>query len=325
MIEILVRVATTGTIVQGGSRVVITKEMLESLVEQAKSDSSIPVTVEHNPFLMPLGKFLDAWIEPFGSEYAVMARIGIEDNPASMSHARTGVPFVRMNFANDPRMVKQRYYGSLDPEADSLSVDLANFDSPSRYAMFVNEVRVIDESVITSNGVARHSMGPEPFLQYIISNLDPNAALSLVVVWAGVRAEKFVRYTVDETLRKVADEISDALSGKLKSVVRAYRSNQSQDHRDTTIQIVIPGDMDVILLVKTPISEDLPLIEMAEIAKELERYGDILQGAHSATFALNSTGDWKLRYITTKSGEVVGTQECFDETLDALKKMSPPS
>ena len=41
-------------------------------------------------------------------------------------------------------------------------------------------------------------------------------------LWTVHRVEKFVRYTIDETLRKVADELSESLSRKIKKIVGAY-------------------------------------------------------------------------------------------------------
>ena len=65
------------------------------------------------------------------------------------------------------------------------------------------------------------------------------------------RAEKFARYTVDETFKKVGDYISGALSTKIIRILKAYTNHKSAEKRATVSQIIIPGKPELCLLVKT--------------------------------------------------------------------------
>ena len=86
MTEIIARVATTHLFEQAGVRVAFTKESLESGAERTNGERAIPFTVEHDPFCMPFGKTIDAWVEPYGGEYALMSRIYIDDDPQLVLH-----------------------------------------------------------------------------------------------------------------------------------------------------------------------------------------------------------------------------------------------
>ena len=64
--------ATTHVVEQGADRVQVSKQALEGLCEQIKGDQAFPLRLDHDPSLMPLGKIVDAWIEPYGDEIRII-------------------------------------------------------------------------------------------------------------------------------------------------------------------------------------------------------------------------------------------------------------
>ena len=321
MSEIIARVATTALVERGGTKTRITREALESMAQQVATSRAIPITVNHDPFSLPIGKIAEAWIEPFGDEYALMARVHIEDTYSALTHRRSGVDFVRSVLYDDNKPLGSRSYGKTDEVQNSLSVDSANFASPQDYEAFANQVGDIDDTICCDSRIHRYSLGPEPVLQLVLSNPEISAAVT-VGVWTLRRAEKFVRYTVDETLRKVADEISDSLSLKIKSIWSAFISHRSHDKRASLAQIVILGDTELILLVKTEVNEEFPTIHLTKLTEEMEKYGDILQEAESAILARAESNDWEFLYLTTRSGQVIGTVECYERTIELIRGMT---
>ena len=317
MTELIARVATTGTFEQGNYKVRITREAIESIPEQITGDKALSLVIEHDPFCMPIGKTTEAWVEPFGKEYAAMARIHVEDRYTKLTHGASGVEFVRLEFEDDPRPFVPRRFDRAEGHQNTLSVDLANFASAQDYAGFAKDVDLIDDSIACDNSIQRHSLIPEPLLQLVISNPEMSAALA-VGVWTVNRVEKFVRYTIDETLRKVADDISDSFSNKIKKVLSAYMNHRSIDERGTVVQVVIPGDPELILLTRTEPDEEFLTTDLKALVAEMEEYGDILQSADSVTFARVKGNDWKLQYLTTKSGKAIGTLECYEQSLKTL-------
>ena len=95
-------------------------------------------------------------------------------------------------------------------------------------------------------------------------------------------------------------------------------NHRSTDERGTVIQVVVPGDPELLLLTRTEPDEEFPTIDLKTLVAEMEEYGDILQSADSVTFARVKGNDWKLQYLTTRSGKVIGTIECYEKSLKTL-------
>ena len=313
MAEYIARVATTGIVEQGNYKIRFTKEAIESISEQVSGDRALPIAIDHDPFCMPIGKSTQAWVEPFGEEDALMVRVLVEDSYSKLIHAASGVEFVRLEFEDDPRPFASRRFDETEGQQDALSVDLANFASFEDYTHFAEDVGLIDNSIACDNSIQRHSLVPEPFLQFVMSHPDISLALA-IGMWPLGRLEKFVRYTVDETLRKVADEISDSFSDKIKKTFSAYMHRRSTDDRGTVIQVVVPGDPELILLTRVAPDEEFTTIDLRTLVAEMEEYGDILQSADAVTFAREGNA-WKFQYLTTRSGKVIGTLECYEKSL----------
>ena len=219
MPDYVVCMATTAVVEQGGVRVSIAKEALDSLSDQVSGERALPFCVEHDPLCMPIGKVKEAWIERIGTEYAAMARVYVEDTVQELRHAMSGSRLVRLSFSKVPKpFVRELKRGQHDSIV--MSIDRANLGSPATYNAFVDSVKAIDPEIVQGS-IGRRSLVPEPLIQFIVSNVDLGIALS-VGLWTLKRAEKFLRYTVDETLRKAADGISDRLSSKITEVVKAY-------------------------------------------------------------------------------------------------------
>ena len=313
--------ATTHVVEQGADRVQVSKQALEGLCEQIKGDQAFPLRLDHDPSLMPLGKIVDAWIEPYGDEFALFQRSYLEDSIRLGTHGRSGITVVTLPFENDPRPFARTPYDQLEDCVLQVSVDLANFDALEAYTQFTQDVLLIDDSIICSKGIVRHSFTPEPLIQLVVTNPEITVPLA-VGVWVIRRLEKFVRYTVDETLRKTADDISDALSAKLQRVLQTYLRYRAKDDRAITTEVVIPSNVTLNLLVKTTVGEAFPTLELKGLVTEMEKYGDVLQNANTATFEKVGTGPWQFLYVTTRSGEVLGTLQCYERTVATLKNFN---
>ena len=300
-------------------RVRIGREAIDSIPHQLNGERSLPFTIDHDPLCMPIGKTKEAWVEPLGDEYAAMARIHVEDGARSATHLKSGADLVYLDFADDPRPFIQR----LETASESLvtvGVDLANFDNPQSHATFIDAIKKIDGEIVCKN-IGRHSAVPEPLIQLVLSHPEIVAALG-VGLWTFRRMEKVVRYTIDETLRKVADEISEFLSCKIKGIVRAYKNRGSDEDGRVLAEVVVPGETNIVLLVEIARTEDFPHIALEQLATEMEKFGDLLQQAEEATFARTEAGEWEFQHLTTRTGKVVGTVKCYKRTMDKRRRIS---
>lgn len=309
--------ATTGIFEQGGVRVRVTKESLESIPAEIAEGPAIPVIPNHDPFAMPIGKVTEAWLEPLGDEHAVRCRMHLEEVPSVEVHSGTGVALTRLDFDDAPKPFVKKAFGRANTGQCTLSVDLANFNSMEEYTRFADDVRLIDDSIVCNNDLGRHSLTPGPFVEFIVANPE----LALIVVWLLGRAEKFARHTIDETFKKVGDYISGALSTRIIKILKAYKSHRSADNRATVSQIIIPGELELCLLVEIAPDEEFPILCLKKIRQELEKYRDVLTEANKVVLARVGTNDWKFLFTTTQSGKVIGTRECYENTLKTMRSI----
>ena len=79
MSDVVRVVSGTSVVSQGATTVQITKEALEDAAQQANGARAIPLTLEHDPSLMPLGRVQKAWVELSGKEHLLISRVSIED------------------------------------------------------------------------------------------------------------------------------------------------------------------------------------------------------------------------------------------------------
>ena len=314
MTEIIARVATTHIIEQAGVRVALTKESLESGAERANGERAIPFTVEHDPLCMPLGKTVDAWVEPYDEGYALMSRIYIDDNPQEVLHEGSQTEWVCLNFEDAPKPFIRRAVIANDSQIEMI-VDSARFVNAEVSDELLRDLKVIDPNVSLRHG-GRYSLELQPLVQFVLSDPMVYGILASAGLWIFRRAEKFASYTVDETLRKIGDEISDSWSGKLIGLFRAYRNHQPEDPRPILSQtFVTVDDADLILLARIERDEEHPRVTLGKLTVAMTKYADLLEDAEEITLNRAENDDWELLYFKTHSGKVIGTKECYERTL----------
>ena len=301
--------------------VVFTKEALESAAEGMNGDRAVRMGANHDPFCMPYGKIVEARVEPKENGHVLVARMYIEDHFMQLTREKTGEQLVLLDFAKYPKPFNKRFENESHDQTE-VHVDFVNFESKHNYDKFIDEVNSIDDELSYGRGLGRKSLIPEPFIQIVLSHPETVAVLSTVGWWMFVRAKKFINHTVDETLRKVGDDLSDKLSAKIISVYEAYKRHQAQDERPVVTQIVMPGDVELNLLTKTEHDAKHLGMDWESLRAEIEKCSDLLQHADSVTFGREGASNWKFLYMTTKTGEVIGTLECFDRTRRVLKEVS---
>ena len=312
-------VATTHEIQRGSQKTAFTKGQLEAAAEEIDGERGLPFTVEHDPFCLPIGKTIRAWVEPYEGEYALMAVTYVEDSPTYRTHPKTGTRLARLSFREAPKPFFRKFEGLKDNQV-SVSIDLSNFDTLRDFREFERDAENIDET-FSCRLEERHELIPEPIVQFVISNPALSVALGLGL-WASARAEKFIRNTVDETLKKFSVDLAEILHVKLRDVFRVFGNHRSADDRPVLVQFVMKTDIDLVLLARVECDEDIPVIDLEKLTAEMENYKDLLHDAEEVTFALSGTDDWEFQYLKTKTGEVVGTADCYERTREKSRNIS---
>lgn len=316
MIEIDAIVAGTGLDRQG---VFVTKEAILSAAEDSIGDR-VPIAgrPNHDPFCMPLGKVIKTWVETREDHHVLVARMCFDDAPIQERHQLSGTDLVRLDFPNNSKPFL-RLADNGTREQTTVRVDLANFDDMQGYEEFADAVRHFDDTIMCEDTLARKGFDAEPIIVLLLSNLHAATFVTLIGSWALVRALKFVNHTIDETSKKVGDELSDVFSAKILSVFRRHSGCQSKENRPAVTQIVIPGAIEMNLLTRTEPGSESQGMDFELLGAEIERYSDLLQVADSICFGREANGDWELQYLTTKSGKVIGTAKCYEKTLRILR------
>ena len=284
----------------------------ESLVDAAvaiNGDKAPRINLEHDPHYMPLGKVRAAEVMDIGEQAAL---VGINDDTHSATptmHEPTGDRIVEVTFPNDGRPFIQHDEGTFKAPL-TIAVDSANFDDLGNLRGFLNAPDRGDDEVASSSMV-RRSLTPEPLIQFAVSDV----VFGGILVWLAFRGEKFLRYTVDETARKMGDAISDKVSEKLKKWLGAYNELRSTDGRAVTSHVIINVEPQINLLTRSHDIDQCTHIGIDSLCRQMELHKDLLADADSATFARTAQEEeWKFLYITTKSGKVITTEECYKAT-----------
>ena len=319
MSEIVRTFAMTGLVTQSNITTQMTLAAIRSIVDLVDGERAIPFSIGHDPFCLPIGKVIEAWIEPLGNEHVAKGRIYVE-NPQSMKNRLDpAIELVRFNFANYPKPFQRRSYKPSDRNHDLVSVDLNNFANLKNYNAFAREVSMFDQSIIC-NHIGRHSIDPAPLIEFVTS---PNALLVAAVLLG--------RKVIDHAVTQMLNSLSTSLTRQVRRVVSAYRKHHAQDNRGTVVQTVLSdghGDeFQLILLIKIQPKAGIPELNLVEIVSGLRKYIDSLpdKDIDSVTVDLSENGEWGLRYMTTRSGKVIGTKECYEYTLEQLERVQNSS
>lgn len=304
MAEIVRILGLTGLVRQSTITVNMTMDAIQSIVDRVAGERAIPLGVEHDPLCLPIGKVIEAWIEPYGSEYAAVGRIYIEDR---LVHVRidSETELVQLDFAACPKPFQRKGYKPLAKNRDSVSVDLNDFNARKDYDQFTLDVNTIDDNILCDSNIMRHSIDPEPIIQFAIGSSIGTFLLKPLIGYA---------------YNRMLDGISDLLIQKIKRVFSAYKTHRNQDKRNAVVQIVAEGEIEMVLLVKVKPGAEFPELEIDKIRHEVNKYASLSTDIDSITLALSDSGDWEFQYMTTRSGKVVGTRDCYKYTLDRLNE-----
>jgi len=275
--------ATTDVINRGSYRVRIAKEVLENGISQINGSSAVPFIANHDPLCMPVGKIKAAWLEERADgEWALCGRTYMDDEPIPLTLAQVGEndgpqELVILRFPEDPRPFKSRLRWF---DADlAAGVEIANFRDRESFNAFRDDIaeKNQDASVFT---LERHEFGPEPFIQFVISNVSVWEALGWTTGgWLLSRLRNPLKYIADELLQEVADGVVDILRPKIRRTFDRYRERAAEDDRDTLVGIQINASPVVRLYARISESDSVPDFELSNVAEELDRYGTFLSKA----------------------------------------------
>ena len=292
-------IATTKVI----NGIAFTRECLLDAAESFNGDRAIRRGLEHDSHYVPLGKTKSAEVIDLDEESVLAVIVDDTHNMTSKIHEPTGTRIVELTFPNDTRPFTIHEDNTFK-SALTVTVDRANFDDGEKLDSFL-KVTDPDGDTVVDQPMVRRSLVPDPLIQFAISYPELAAALT----WIGWRGEEFLRYTVDQTLRKVGDDISDRVSGKIKQWLSRYDEQRAPHEQNATSHVIIDAKPQIHLLTRSREADHNTEIGIESLVKQIELHQDLVKHADSITFARTSKAeDWKFLYLTTKSGNLNQSQ-----------------
>ena len=300
----------------GDIRMLLSSEAVTDLAVQANGDRAIRSILEHDPHYLPIGKIAKVLVEEMEEHFVVQTTIDDTHDIKRFHHPGTDGEMVEVTFTNDDRPFV-RFAFSAESHTVDAKADLANFSGMSAYNTFVAEAEDLSELADHAGMLMRRSLTPEPLIQFIIN--DP--ILSAVIGWTIVRGVKFVTYTVDQTLRKTGDDVSEVLSRRIRNVIKKFDEHRADDDRPVTSHIVVQRVPEIHLLTRCHDVEDNTDIGLESLRKQIEAHKDLLESAESVTLARSDRSeDWKVLYIETVTGTVIAPAEQYEATSEAYER-----
>ena len=289
----------------------LSAESFSELPVQTNGDNAVRMGLEHDPHYLPLGKIARTTVEDKGDHILVTSIADDTHSLRRFHHQQTGLEMVEMNFVNDSRPFV-RHSANERPSTIIAKADVSNFDSMREFEQFVAQAKNQSSHADSAGLLIRQSLTPEPLIQFFINYPE----LAAVLTWVALRGEKFLRYTVDETLRKVGSDIADEVSRRLRRVIRSFENERAVDDRPPTLHLVIDAKPEINLLTKNIQLEDNTDISLRSLCEQMEKYKDLLVTGDSVTFSRSAKNeDWQILYLETSSGNVMASAECYAGTM----------
>ena len=275
----------------------MSKEALESGVAQIKGARALPLNLEHDVTLPPVGKVIDAWIEPTPDGEHQLVALEEHFGDGQGVTLNDGVQLWRQTSERDHRPFVRSVVGS--QEKTTIEYDLGNFRTDERNA-FLDQLPSSSEFTIRPQ--VRKSLVPDPIL-----------FVTLSVGFASLLTAKTLYKTAD----KIADDVSSdlfRLYSMLKAAAIVLARFSIPRLRPVTYVMILPGNPTIEFVVRT---RDVDVLLSAMAADELRiplANADALTRqlpAAKIQFLLDGDNAWRFNYLLTETGGVVGTPELF--------------
>ena len=310
--------ATTRSVDKNNRIISLSKDGLADQAREINEVAHIPVTLDHNPLLMPIGRSDSAWIERIENKVSLMAKYLVEMNATAQQHLKSGTKIAYLRFGESKRGFV-RYQEEENTGGINIQIDPSDFENLNSWQMFVQETTDRNNEVRVRNH-ERFSQESIGLITMIMS--DPQGAgllgaFGALAIWVGIRVENFVRHTIDETFRKMGDGISDKWSKVILQTLKHYEKAKSKTNKKYIWMLVLQGKPDITLVSERETEENgdgIHGLDLNEIFNEFAKYKDLLTDAQEITLIKAKHGRWKFQHVKTVHGEIIGDWQCYKET-----------
>jgi hypothetical protein len=287
----------------------IVPEALQSFVEIINGPSAVAFSLGHDPTLPPLGKVLRATLEPTeDGEYQVVGVTEIFEDPAPI-RLWDGTVLLEAFSSTDRRP----FTGTpkTQPERIEILYDRANFASKDELDKFLQSIQ---SDIVTPRRLVRKAWVP-----------DPELVIRVGATVGSIAAGRIAYKIGDKIADKLGDRISEdfaRLYDFVKLAVIQFVKYAVPRNRLITYMLVAPGEPVVELVVRTT-NPDLiaETIRLEKLVRLFERADDLHKylGARRVQFIADESGEFRLNYLLTKDGKVIGSHASFRNRVKYLE------
>ena len=280
------------------------EEALEDQRKQINEEAHIPFGFDHNPILMPIGRTDSAWLERANGTTSLMANLFVHLDAVAQSHSKSGTKIADLRLGNSNRGFVSNQQDETDDRV-VISVDRSDFENSESWNAFVEKMTGDDRTVRVR--------------EYARNALDPDGLILITFgAWAILRLEKFGRYVIDETLRKVGDKVSDRLSALILNAMSVFEQTAAKTIEKYHVVMIFPGQPQLVLVSERQVGELGDLVDevkSTEIGDVLATYGDLFSEAQEISLIRILNGDWSFQHIKTADGNIIGDWECYQASI----------
>ncbi len=276
----------------------LTKEGLERLARGYNGSEAGVLNVEHDRTLPPIGKMIEAWVEPTDDgEYQLVVMLEEFDDIYNVK-LPDGTMLLGQRSSTDDRPFVSLHHTA--PAQTDIAIDPTNFRSKEDLKAFL---QAIDEDTpITKSQFSRKSWVNDA--QTIITLSEP-----FLIYLLG-------RQAINKIQGRLADEVADdavRFYRLIRSVAVAMARYTVPKNRPITYIFVAPGKPTVEFAIRTTRPDEVyNMMQVEHLSRLLKeaRSNELPLQAKTVQYLLQD-GKWKFNYLLTDKGEVIGTQESF--------------
>ena len=225
---------TTDWFQKDNQKIRFSEETLADQMQKINKETHIPFGLDHNPFLMPIGRSDRAWLERTQDNVALMVEHFVCLDADVQEHPKSGTKIANLQIGESNRGFVQQQKIENDDGVE-ICVDPSDFENSESWDTFVRQMACGDRTVTVR--------------EYTRNSIDPDGIILIsLAAWAAIRLEKFVRHIVDETLRKVGDRVSDRLSELIIETMGMFEKTASATMKRYHLVVVFPGNPELVLI-----------------------------------------------------------------------------
>ena len=304
-------VMTTKPFEKDGRKIRFTKEALEGSCEDLNRNAHIPVGVDHDPSMVPVGRTNRAWITKSEEEWHLFAEFIINTEAERQFHQSSGTYIADLNVGGSSKGICSASLSNSE-KGIRIDADRTDFDEDRSWEEFSSVVKSRN-CEINIKEYGRNSL--ESMAGYLLIYLG---------IWMFVRFEKFSRHIVDETMRKVGDELSDKWSKSILEILSSFEKSSSEKVNSYHALVAIGGEIDLVLVFdreKHKSSLKLENFSFSEIANVISCYSDIIGNAQEIMLIKEGDGAWKFHHMKMKDGNIVGDWNNYEKSVKRWKEI----